>query len=362
MKRILLSFLLCILCLCMSAQQLPADASNGLKYYYQNYFTMGVAVSRRSLQRPQSDLILREFASITPENAMKMGPIHPRESEYNWTDSDSIIHFAQRNNLRVRGHTLCWHSQTPSWLFTNAAGDTVSKEILLKRLKDHITRVVQRYQGKIYAWDVVNEVVSDAPGEYLRKSAWLKICGEDFIAKAFEYAHAADPKALLFYNDYNEIDPVKRLKIIKLIKGLKDKGVPIHGVGLQGHWALNEPSREQLDKALTEFAALGMNVQITELDISIYTKEHAARERIESDSDTSYTETRAAQQAAMYAMVFELFRKYKKSITGVTFWNVSDQHSWLDNFPVKNRKDYPLLFDTQLKRKKAYYSVTQFKQ
>lgn len=358
-----ISFLLglCV-CITLSCEQRSANMadSKGLKDYYQSYFTMGVAVSPRALKTDEAQLILREFGSITAENAMKMGPIHPTENEYFWTHSDSIVAFAQRNNMKMRGHTLCWHNQTPAWMFVDAAGDTVSKEVLLKRLEDHINTVVSRYKGKIYAWDVVNEVISDKPDEYLRNSAWYKICGEDFIAKAFEFAHAADPQALLFYNDYNEINSVKRAKIIRLINGLKEKGVPIHGVGLQGHWAVNEPSREQLEATLTEFAALNLDIQITELDISIYPKEHGARERIASDYDTLYTASKEQQQIDMYAMCFELFRKHKESITSVTFWNVSDRHSWLDNFPVRGRKDYPLLFDAQLKPKKAYNNIITF--
>ena len=257
----------------------PVDSSKGLKDYFTKYFTMGVAVSPRSLKTDEAGLILKNFSSITPENAMKMGPIHPRENEYFWRDADSIVAFAKNNHLKIRGHNLCWHNQAPRWIFTNAAGDTVSKEILLQRLKEHINTVVSRYKGTIYAWDVVNEAVSDKPGEYLRNSAWLRICGEDFIAKAFEYAHEADPDALLFYNDYNEINAVKRDKIYKLVKSLKDAGVPIHGIGLQGHWAINEPSEAELTNTISKFVDLGLKIQVTELDISVYNKEHDARER-----------------------------------------------------------------------------------
>ena len=162
---------------------------------------------------------------------MKMGPVHPEENRYFWRDADSIVAFAQLYGLRVRGHNLCWHNQTPDWMFKDKDGKTVSKEVLLQRLKDHIMAVVSRYKGKLYAWDVVNEAISDKPDEYLRNSDWLKICGEEYIAKAFEYAHEADPNAILFYNDYNEINPVKGEKIYRLVKGLKDAGVPIGGVG-----------------------------------------------------------------------------------------------------------------------------------
>ncbi|MGB8191531.1 MAG: endo-1,4-beta-xylanase [Chitinophagaceae bacterium] len=332
----------------------------GLKEYYKDYFLMGVAVSPRSLKTDEAQLVLQQFNSITAENAMKMGPIHPTEKDYNFTGADSIAAFAKRNGLKMRGHTLCWHTQAPRWFFTDSAGKAVSKEVLLQRLKDHITTVVKRYKGIIYAWDVVNEVISDKHDEYYRNSEFYKICGEEYIAKAFQYAREADPDALLFYNDYNEIDPIKREKIFRLVKGLKDAGVPIHGLGLQGHWAVNEPSEGQLDSTLSRFAELGLPLQITEMDISIYPKEHNARDRKAEDANTAFTAQKEQQQLEVYKMCFRLFRKYKHAITGVTFWNISDRDSWLDNFPVRGRKDYPLLFDKDLKPKKVFWEVVKF--
>lgn len=340
-------------------QHADFDSTKGLKDYYAAYFPIGVAVSPRALKTDEADLILQHFNSLTPENAMKMGPIHPKENEYYWKDADSIIAFAQRHKLKVRGHTLLWHNQTPDWLFVDM-GQRVNKEVLLKRLKDHITTVATRYKGKIYAWDVVNEAISDMRDEYLRNSLYQQIIGEEYIAKAFQWAHEADPDALLFYNDYNEISPVKREKIYRLVKSLKEAGVPIHGVGLQGHWAVNEPSRGQLDSTIKRFADLGLKVQITELDISVYPKEHDARERRLEDANTALTKEREQQQLEVYKMSFDLFRKYRHVISGVTFWNISDRHSWLDNFPVKGRKDYPLLFDSNLRPKRAYWEVVKF--
>lgn len=336
------------------------DSTKGLKDYYVSCFPIGVAVSPKALKTDEAQLVLQHFNSITAENAMKMGPIHPKENEYYWRDADSIVAFAQRNNLKMRGHTLLWHNQTPSWLFVDNSSNAVSREVLLERLKDHITTVVSRYKGRVYAWDVVNEAVSDKREEYLRPSKWMQIIGEEYIAKAFQWAHAADPDAQLFYNDYNEISPVKREKIFRLVKGLKDAGVPIHGVGLQAHWAVNEPSREQLDSTLKHFSELGLKMQITELDISVYAKEHDARERKPEDANAAFTPEREQQQLEKYKLSFELFRKYKKHITGVTFWNISERYSWLDNFPVRGRKDYPLLFDKDLKPKKAYWEVVKW--
>ena len=347
---------------CGESKKLQTDnaSTKGLKDYYKDYFPIGVAVSIQALKTDEANFILQQFSSITPENAMKMGPIHPEENRYNWKAADSIIAFAQTNKLKVRGHTLCWHNQTPSWLFKDAEGNAVTKEVLLKRLKDHITSVVTRYKGKIYAWDVVNEAISDKKDEFLRNSMWQQVCGDEYIARAFQWAHDADPDAILFYNDYNEIGAVKREKIYRLVKCLKDKGIPIGGVGLQGHWAVNEPSKEQLDSTLKKFSDLGLKIQITELDISVYPKEHDARERKPEDANTTFSTEREQKQLAVYKMCFDLFRKYRNVISGVTFWNISDRHSWLDNFPVQNRKDYPLLFDNDLTPKKAYWEVVKF--
>lgn len=337
-----------------------AQSAKGLKDHYSTYFPIGVAVSPRVLKSTDASLITQQFNSLTAENAMKMGPIHPRKHEYYWKDADSIAAFAQRNKLKLRGHTLCWHNQTPAWLFVDAQGQPVSKAVLLQRLKDHITTVVGRYKGRVYAWDVVNEAISDKPGEYLRPSPWYQIAGEEYIAKAFQWAHEADPQALLFYNDYNEINAVKRAKIIRLIRSLQQQGVPIHGVGLQGHWAINEPSRGQLDSTLRAFSLLGLPLQITELDVSVYPKEHDARQPRPEDANSAFTPEREQQQLAQYKMMFDLFRQYSKQLSGVTFWNVTDRHSWLDNFPVAGRKDYPLLFDENGQPKKAYWEVVRF--
>jgi endo-1,4-beta-xylanase len=345
------------------AQTAPSSqgvGKKGLKAYYRDYFPIGVAVSPRALRSDEASLITAQFSSVTPENAMKMGVIHPGENEYNFSGADSIVAFATRNNMRIRGHTLCWHNQVPGWLFKGADGDTVSKEVLLQRLKQHIITVVGRYKGKVYAWDVVNEVISDKKEEFYRNSAWFRICGPEFIEKAFVWAHEADPGAVLFYNDYNEIDPMKRARILQMVSALRDKGIPVHGIGLQAHWAIDQPSADQLEQTLKDFSSLGLPLQITELDMSVYPKEHEARARQSKDTSAVYSDSIAGLQAAQYKMYFEKFRKYKKNITGITFWNVSDRYSWLDNFPVRGRKDYPLLFDASLQPKRAFHEVTDF--
>lgn len=342
------------------AQRAKSSHQQGLKDVYKKYFPIGVAVALRNLHGDEAQLIKTQFNSITAENAMKMAAIQPKEGVFYWKDADSIISFAVKNGIKVRGHNLCWHEQTPDWIFKGADGKAVTKTVLLQRLKTHITTVVNRYKGKIYAWDVVNEAIDDNPNHFLRDSKWYQICGEDFIAKAFEYAHAADPAAKLYYNDYNTERPEKREQIYRLLKSLKDKGVPVDGVGFQAHWSLQEPDESALRSAIERYSSLGLKIQITELDLSIYPWEISKRMKRPDESDV-FTAELENKQVAKYAMIFKVFREYKNVITNVTFWNISDRYSWLNEFPVMGRKNYPLLFDRNLQPKKAYWEVINFK-
>jgi endo-1,4-beta-xylanase len=343
---------------CKTHQSSTATVAKGLKDYYKDYFLMGAAVTPRALHGPDSALIVQQFNSLTAENAMKMGPIHPKENEFSWKDADSIVEFAKKHKLKMRGHTLVWHTQSPAWIYKTSQGDTVAKTVLLERLKHHITEVVNRYKGNIYAWDVVNEVIDDNDSVFYRKTAFYKIAGEEFIAKAFEYAHAADPKALLFYNDYNTENPKKREKIYEMVKRLKANGVPIHGVGLQGHWSISHPPREEIEKSIEMFSSLGLQVQVTELDVSVYPGRQGGQiGQAQRDTVSAFTAEMEQLQREKYKMAFDVFRKYRKHVTGVTFWNVSDRHSWLDR---RGKKNYPLLFDQNRQPKKVYWDVVNF--
>jgi len=334
--------------------EINSDTLKGLKDYYKNYFPIGVAVEPISLTGTSSALIVKHFNSLTAENVMKPASVHPEENRYFWDNADLIVNYAKANGMIVRGHTLLWHKQVPSWMFKDTAGNTVSKEVLLARLKEHINQVVTRYKGKVYAWDVVNEVLDDDDSKFYRETNWYKICGEEYIAKAFHWAHEADPDALLFYNDYNTEFPGRRDKVYKLVKQLLDAGVPIHGIGLQGHWNINNPSEQNLRSAIEKYSSLGLKIHITELDVSVYSSGE------KDPKDNVFTAEREQKQLEKYKMIFRVFREYKNVITGVTFWNVSDKHSWLDNSPVAGRKNYPLLFDQNLKPKKAYWEVVKF--
>ena len=354
MRKIHTLFFLLILNGVVVCQAQQIDSSLGLKGHVKNQFLVGVSVTANSLKGESGALIRREFNSITAENAMKPGLIHPEKDRYVWTTADSIVDFATRNSMQMRGHTLCWHKQTGDWFFKNDDGTLVDKEELLRRLKDHIMNVVGRYKGKIYAWDVVNEAIDDNEKKDFRSSLWYEICGEEYIAKAFQYAHETDPNAKLFYNDYNTEVASKREKIFSLIKKLKENGVPIDGVGLQGHWNIKWPSTTELTNTIEKFSTLGIDIQITEMDISVYdSKENT------DEMPGNFTEERETLQADKYRTLFDVFLKNKNKISSITFWNVSDKHSWLDNFPVKNRKNYPLLFDASFLRKKAYWEVVK---
>ena len=326
---------------------------------YKDYFDIGAAVNPGLIELG-GDIIKSEFSSLTCENEMKFSSVHPKIDEYTFERADKVYNFAKENNLKMRGHTLVWHHQTDDWLFKNENGENVDKETLYKRMKEHISTVVKRYSDKVYCWDVVNEAISDKSDKfdseenYLRVDSnyYLIVQSEEYLEKAFIYAHEADPNALLFYNDYSTEYPPKREKIYKLLKSLLDKGVPVHGMGLQGHYDLSVDI-DELSKSIDLFASLGLTIHITELDISLYVGEN----------DLNFEpppEDRLKKQAYLYKKIFELLREKKDKIGNVTFWGVFDHRSWLNHFPVKNRKNYPLLFDADLKPKEAYYEVIDF--
>lgn len=326
--------------------------TDGLKDYFTDsgYFDVGVAIEPRDLDNPTSvALIRRHFNSITAENTMKWDALQPTEGNFRWTNADRIVNFAIENRMRVRGHTLIWHNQTPAWVFQHN-GQAAPREVLLQRLRNHITAVVSRYRGQVYAWDVVNEVIDDGSGFY-RGSQWFNILGEDFIFEAFRAARLADPNAKLFYNDYRETDPVKREKIFQLISRLRAEGL-IDGMGMQGHWNVDWPSSTHLIDAIIRYSSLGLEIHITELDVSIYTSSSAPAQ--------AFTQEVALRQRAAYSRFFGVFRRHKDQITNVTFWGVHDGVSWLNNWPVPGRADHPLLFDRNHNPKEAYFGIINF--
>ena len=336
-------------------------SAQGLKDAYKDYFTIGVAVNKRNVSdAAQMELIKKEFNSITAENDMKVGEIHPKEGVWNWGAADSIADFCRKNGIKLRGHNLCWHSQFADWMLKDKKGKPVKKEVFYQRLRDHIHTVVNRYKDIIYAWDVVNEAIADQafgwpgrPANPYRESELFKLCGDEFIAKAFEYAHEADPNALLFYNDYNECDPGKRDRIYNMVKKMQDAGVPIHGIGMQGHYNIYGPSEEDIDAAITKYAQLVKHIHVTELDLRTNTEQGGQLRfsRGEAKPQAPYISTLQEDQ---YNRIFRIFRKHKDVIDNVTFWNLGDRDSWLG---VNN---HPLPFDENYKPKRSYFVIKNF--
>ncbi|RIX59248.1 hypothetical protein D3P08_03580 [Paenibacillus nanensis] len=324
-----------------------------LKDVFADHFLFGSSLLVGEIQDaegPDAALLKKHFNSLTPGNELKWDATEPVEGEFNFARADQIIDFAEANGIPVRGHTLIWHSQTPNWVFYDENGSLVSKEVLFQRMKKHIDEVVGRYKGKIYAWDVVNEVieVGDNQPNGLRNSLWYKIAGEEFIEKAFEYAHAADPDAKLFINDYNTHITDKRQALYDLIKRLRDKGVPVDGVGHQTHIGIAYPAVQELDDMIEAFRDLGIEQQVTELDMSVYTND--------SESYETFPVELQLKQAYRYREIFDVFKKHDDQLTAVIFWGKDDANTWLRTFPVV-RNNWPLLFDERLQAKYAYWAL-----
>lgn len=343
-------------------------AQTSLKEAFKDYFLIGAAMNQPQIFEKDSvgaDIIKTQFNTISPENILKWEAVHPKFGKYDFKAADAYVKFGEKHKMFIVGHTLVWHNQTPDWVFKDEQGNPVNRDELLKRMREHIKTVVGRYKGRIKGWDVVNEALND--DGTMRQSLWLKIIGEDFIEKAFEYAHEADRSAELYYNDYSLELPAKRQGAIALIKKLQAKGIPITAVGSQGHNNLTFPTLEEQEKTITEFAALGLKVHITELDISVLPDpEGFSGAEIKLDFEmkeklnpykTALPKDIEAKQAKRYAELFEVFLKHHKNISRVTFWNVTDKESWLNNFPVRGRTNYPLLFDRNGKQKLAFDSV-----
>ena len=326
--------------------------AQGLKDAYKDYFMIGVAVNQRNVTNAQQQaLVKQEFNSMTAENDMKPEPTEPQEGQFNFENADRIANFARQNGIKLRGHCLMWHSQIGRWMYD----DVTDKEVFYKRMKNHIQTIVSRYKDVIYCWDVVNEAISDDPNaqDPYRQSPMYKLCGDEFIAKAFQYAREADPNALLFYNDYSTVDPHKRDRIYNMVKKMKDAGVPIDGIGMQGHYNIYFPTEELLDEAITKFKQVVKHIHVTELDIRV--NEEMGGQLQFSREGVTVTDSVKQHLADQYARVFRVFRKHKDVIDCVTFWNLGDRDSWL------GQNNYPLPFDTEYKPKLAYEYIRDMK-
>jgi endo-1,4-beta-xylanase len=369
-----------------------------LKQAFAGKFLIGCADDLTSNNDAYQASIKAQYDIVTPENCMKPQPIHPSEDTYNFKTTDAMVDWCQKNGLKVWGHTLAWHGQTAPWFFQETpsktgeeakpatppvtppatppvpgvgpngqrpngagfggnTGPQASREVVLKRLEEHIKTVVGRYKGRIYGWDVFNESIADGGDgttENLRKSSWYKAAGPDVLNLAFKWAHQADPKAKLYYNDYNiEQGAVenkgKHASSMILLKRLKAEGAPITGVGIQGHWHLNT-NLADVEKAIENYASLGLKVSITELDVTA-TGDNSGAMGVNQGNRTIPAEN-YVKQAEVYKKLFDIFMKHSKVIERVTFWGLSDTRSW-------RRGQDALLFDGQLNPKPAYKAVIE---
>ena len=339
-----------------------------LKDAFQGIFRIGAALNPSQFEERDARsvaIVTAQFNTISPENVLKWEAIHPRPDAYNFDPADRYVAFGEKYKMFIVGHNLVWHSQTPRWVFQDEKGAPLTRDALLERMHDHIRAVVGRYKGRIAGWDVVNEALND--DGTLRKSPWLNIIGEDYIAKAFQFAHEADPAAELYYNDYSVENEAKRKGAVELIKKLQAQSIPVTAIGLQGHDKLDWPTARQQADTIEAFAALGIKVNITELDVDVLPRNAPGNSADVSATAASgaganpYTASLpdSVQQALAnrYAELFGIFVKYRASIGRVTFWGVTDGGSWLNNFPIRGRTNYPLLFDRDGKPKPAFFSV-----
>jgi endo-1,4-beta-xylanase len=363
-QPILLVILLSSLIMVLSC---TSNKTNSLKNAYKDDFLIGAAIGTEHILEKNTianNLIESEFNTITPENIMKAEVIHPELNRYDFTLSDKYVEYGKKNDMFMVGHALVWHSQ-----LTPAANKINSPDSLRKFMTDHINTVVGRYKGKINSWDVVNEALNE--DGTMRESIFYKKLGEGYIKEAFDLAAKADPLVELYYNDYNIEQPAKRAGTIKLIKRLQASGTKIDGIGIQGHWSLLGAPLNQIEDAIVEFSKLGVKVAFTELDITVIPnpwdlKGADVNQNFEGDPKMNpYAKAfpDSAQKALTkrYEGLFALFLKHKDKISRVTFWGVNDGHSWLNGWPIKNRTNYPLLFDREFKQKPAYQSVINLK-
>ncbi|WKN32345.1 endo-1,4-beta-xylanase [Porifericola rhodea] len=348
-----------------------ALSAQSLQETYANDFLIGAAINYRQAEGKDQEaiaLISKHFNTITPENMLKWGPVHPEPDEYNFSAADKYVALGEKHDMFIIGHTLVWHQQTPDWVFEDSDGQALDRAALLSRMQDHISKVAGRYSGKINGWDVVNEALNEDGS--LRQTKWLDIIGEDYLEKAFTYAQQAAPEAELYYNDYNLWKTEKREGAVRLIKKLQSAGVRIDGIGMQGHYSLEGPSLEEIEASIKAFSSLGIKVMITELDVDVLPRKGSEGADLNQNFETQKKYNPYAEElpekvqqslAERYANLFALFYKHKDKIGRITLWGVADHHSWLNNWPMRGRTNYPLLFDRNYQPKPAFDAVVEVK-
>ena len=351
------------------AQQAPATS---LKEAYADAFKIGMAIGAGVVSWRDAGsqaIVLKHANAATPENVMKPGPIHPTLNEYNWGPADEYVAFAQANKMFVQGHTLVWHNQTPDWFFQDDHGKPNTPAQQIERMRKHIEAVAGRYAGKVQAWDVVNEIIGE-DGKY-RQTNWVTTVGngDEVVKNAFRFAAQYAPNTELYYNEFNEWRPEKRDGIVRMVKMLQSEGIRIDGIGMQAHWGLNYPKAEYIEAAIDAFAALGVKVMISELDIDVlpFSKEGQVIGAAMRDPQFQLPEFEAyldpyknglpddvqVQLTKRYEEIFRILYNKRDKIDRVTFWGVHDGNSWKNGSPVPGRTNYPMLFDRQRAPKPA---------
>lgn len=375
MKEGLLISLFLIPLLQLSAQ---GQSAATLREAYQAAFMIGTAVNveivsgEDAVGRSQTE---RHFNAITAENVMKAGPINPEPGVYDFGPADDLVAFGEEHDLFIVGHTLVWHNQTPDWFFRDELGNPNTPEAQIERLRGHIEKVAGRYAGRVHAWDVVNEVIAE-DGSY-RPTTWVNGVGDgdELVRLAFRFASEYAPDAELYYNDFNAWRPAKRDGIVRMVRVLQEEGVRIDGIGIQGHWGLSYPKSEYIEAAIDSFAALGVKVMITELDVDVLplTREGQIIGTVMSHPQFQLEEFKEYLDpyrdglpgemerllAERYAELFEIFHRKREKIDRVTLWGVHDGMSWKNDYPVPGRTNYPLLFNRDGSPKPALDAVLQ---
>ncbi|PLK44046.1 endo-1,4-beta-xylanase [Emticicia sp. TH156] len=337
-----------------------------LKEAFKKDFAIGTALNTAQIEERNAavnELIIAQFNSATPENIMKSALLHPQWDTYDFTLADKLVAYGKKHKIKINGHTLIWHSQLPGFIRRIQSADSIRMFFT-----DHIKTVAGRYDGQVFSWDVVNEALNE--DGTLRKSVFLQKLGESYITEAFRLAQQVSPKSELYYNDYNNEQPAKRAGCINLIKKIQQAGVRIDGVGIQGHWHLGKLPLKDIEESIIQYAALGMKVMFTELDIEILPRNFQGADvgqRMTANAESNpypdgLPEAVQNQLADDYEALFKLFLKHKDKITRVTFWGVNDGDSWLNNWPIRGRTNYPLLFDRNNQPKPAYYKVLGLRQ
>ena len=371
-----------ILCFqrCEPSKKLSTSSNSSptisLKDAYKNAFLIGTAVNPAivsGVDKAAQDIVLQQFNSITVENVMKAALINPEPGVFNFGPADEFVAFGEKNKMFIIGHTLVWHNQTPAWFFTNTQGKPNTKAEQIERLRNHIKTVAGRYAGRVHAWDVVNEVI-DNDGSY-RPTTWVNAIGngDTLVKYAFKFASEYAPNTDLYYNDFNAWRPEKRDGIVRLVKMLQKEGIRIDGVGMQGHWGLNYPKTAYIEAAIDAYAACGIKVMITELDVDVLplTKEGQIIGQSMADKQFQLEEFKTffdpykkglpdSMQVALanrYAEIFKIFYSRKDKIARVTFWGVQDGMNWKNDYPIPGRTNYPLLWDRNRKPKPALNAV-----